>query len=258
MWTKVHVSCWVVKTKPIAVKYVCSTLGDMSCFSDTKKKEFQELKVQQFSLFWVRSLRSTHERENQKTNSAFVIYCRAFTGNINNSKKCFLGKHHNLEYSEFELRNYKSYSRPPSCDRILCRNSCEMWSETRWTYKGIHINSNSQDVYSSMLIFQSQDIDQKFWVSETTQKKYYKNIWRVKFVEKVMHIIQLSYVSQDEVVQVFFFYSDTYTDNLVAEFPVLAYLCSTSLYPINFKKASRITRKWKIDLDCECLVIMQS
>ena len=68
-------SCWVVKTKPIAVKYVknesfkettlmsvkenfmvCSTSGDMSYFSYTKKKEFQKLKVQQFSLLLAKKL----------------------------------------------------------------------------------------------------------------------------------------------------------------------------------------------------------
>ena len=53
---------------------------------------------------------------SQKKNSAFVIYGRAFIENINNNRKllCFLGKHHNLEFLEFELRDYKSYSRSPS------------------------------------------------------------------------------------------------------------------------------------------------
>ena len=49
---------------------------------------------------------------------------------------------------------YTSYSQPPSCDIIFWRNCCEkMWSETRW--KAIHIKSNWQDIYTSMLIFQS-------------------------------------------------------------------------------------------------------
>ena len=58
-----------------------------------------------------------------------------------------------------------------------------------------------------------------------------------------MHIIQLSHVLRGKVVQVFFFYSNTYTDCLVAEFPVLEHLYSTSLHPINFKKTSHISRK---------------
>ena len=46
------------------------------------------------------------------------------------------------------------------------------------------------------------------WSSECLKlitRNYYKNIWRVEFVEKVMHIIQLSHVLQGEIVQVFFF-----------------------------------------------------
>ena len=54
----------------------------------------------------------------------------------------------------------------------------------------------------------------------------------------------------------YFFYSNTYIDCLVAEFPVLEHLCSTSIYPINFKKTSLISRKWKIDWGCECPVRM--
>ena len=52
--------------------------------------------------------------------------------------------------------------------------------------------------------------------------------------------------------------TNTYTDCLVAHFPVLEYLSSTSLYPINFKKTSPMSRKWKIDWGCECLLRMQS
>ena len=82
----------------------------------------------------------------------------------------------------------------------------------------------------------------------------------MEFVEKIKHIIQLSHILQSKLVKVFFFYSNTYTDCLVAEFPLLEHLCSSSLYPINFKKTSLISRKWKwkIDWDCECLVRMQS
>ena len=38
-------------------------------------------------------------------------------------------------------------------------------------YKDIHIKSNCQDVYSSMLIFQGHEYCSEVWVSETTQKK---------------------------------------------------------------------------------------
>ena len=37
---------------------------------------------------------------------------------------------------------------------------------------------------------------------------------KAKFVDKVMHIIPLSYVSQSEIVQVIFYYPNTYTDGL--------------------------------------------
>ena len=155
---------------------------------------------------------------------------------------------------------YRSYSQPPSSDRTFCRNSCEMWSENRWRYiyKIIHIKSNCQDVYSSMLIFQSQGYcSEVLSVWNYSEKNHYKNIWRMEFVGKVKHIIQLSHVLQSKLVKVFFFYSNTYIDCLVAEFPVLEHLYSFSLYPINFKKTSLISRKWKIDWDCECLVRMQ-
>ena len=69
---------------------------------------------------------------------------------------------------------------------------------------------------------------------------YYKNIWRVAIVEKVTHIIQVSYVLYGEVAQVSFSYLNTYTDNSVAEFSVLEHLCSTS---VHFKKDSHISRK---------------
>ena len=42
--------------------------------SAIQKRKFQQLKVQKFSWFWVRSFRCTHECEHQKTNSAFVVY----------------------------------------------------------------------------------------------------------------------------------------------------------------------------------------
>ena len=58
---------------------------------------------------------------------------------------------------------YRICSEPPSCqavDRIFYRNSCEMWNETIpmkiYSYKGIQIKSICQDLYSIMLIFQTQ------------------------------------------------------------------------------------------------------
>ena len=52
---------------------------------------------------------------------------------------------------------YRSYSQPPSCDRIFYRKvaKCKVKPDED-IYKGIHIKSNCQDLYSSMLIFQSQ------------------------------------------------------------------------------------------------------
>ena len=55
-----------------------------------------------------------------------------------------------------------------------------------------------------------------------------------------------------------YFFSNTYTDCLVTEFPVLEHLCSAYLYPTSFKKTSHMSRKWKIDWGCECLLRMQS
>ena len=110
------------KTSLISVKnnfMVCSTLVDMSYLSYTKKK-FQEVKVQKFSLFWAKSFRTTHEYENQKTNSAFVIYWRTFTENINNSRKEFSQKTSQPGTCKFRVEEfYRSYSRPPNCDRIF-------------------------------------------------------------------------------------------------------------------------------------------
>ena len=52
---------------------------------------------------------------------------------------------------------YRSYSQIPSCDRIFAEIvvKCEV-KPGEDICKGIHIKSNCQDVYSSMLIFQSQ------------------------------------------------------------------------------------------------------
>ena len=61
----------------------------------------------------------------------------------------------------------------------------------------------------------------------------------MEFVEKLMPIMQLSHVLQDEVVQVFFVFL-IHTDSLVAEFSVLEHLCSTFLFYVSFKKSSKI------------------
>ena len=103
-------------------------------------------------------------------------------------------------------------------------------------------------MYIQVCLFsKARDIVQKFQCLKLLRRNHYKNIWRVKFVEKVMHIIQLSHVLQGGVVQVFFFIQ-THTDYLVAEFPVLEHLCSNSLYHINFKKNCHIRRKWKTEV----------
>ena len=105
--------------------------------------------------------------------------------------------------------------------------------EKQFTLKAI------DKIYIQVCSFsKAMDIFQKFWVSATTQKKslqkgnaYYPAFscftrWRYPGI----------------------FYSNTYTYCLVAEFPVLEHLCSTSLYPIKFKKTSHISRKWKIEV----------
>ena len=74
----------------------------------------------------------------------------------------------------------------------------------------------------------ARDIIQKFWMSETTQRNTLQKHLKSGICWKVKHIIQLSRILQGEVIQVFF-YSNTYNDCLVAEFPVLEHLCSISL-----------------------------
>ena len=79
-----------------------------------------------------------------------------------------------------------------------------------YIYISIQIKINYQDIYSSNSDFLEPRI--LFRSSECLQllrRNYYKN---------VMHIIQLSHILQCEVAQVFF-YSNTYTDCLVVEFP---------------------------------------
>ena len=81
-----------------------------------------------------------------------MIYWIAFTENINNNRKVFFSE--TSQPGTYIIRVekfYRTYSPPPCCDIIFCRNSCEMWSETRWRYvniyKGIQIKRNCQDIY---------------------------------------------------------------------------------------------------------------
>ena len=101
-----------------------------------------------------------------------------------------------------------------------------------------------------------RDIAQKFWVSETTQKKSLQKHLKSGICWNVNAYYPAFSCFTGWSCPGIFFYSNTYTDCLVAEFPVLEHLCSASLYPINFKKTSHISRKWKIDWGCEFLVRM--
>ena len=124
--------------------------------------------------------------------------------------------------------------------------------------KSIQIKSSCQDGYSSILFFQSQRYcSEVLSVWNYSEEIITKSIWRVEFVDKeciLSSFLMFYRVKLPGKV----FYSNTYTDCLVSEFPVLEHLCSTSLYPINVNKTSLIVRKWKIDWGCECLVRMQS
>ena len=127
---------------------------------------------------------------------------------------------------------YRSYSQPPSSDRTFCRNSCEMWSENRWRYiyKIIHIKSNCQMYIQVCSFSKARDIVQKFWVSETTQKKHLKSgiCWK----DNAYYPAFSCFTGWS--CPGIFFYSNTYTDCLVAEFPVLEHLYSTSLLEVYF------------------------
>ena len=120
---------------------------------------------------------STHAYKNQKFNSTlsrrgFTVYFRDFIENINNSRNAFfLGNHYNLEFLEFELRSYRSYCQLPSCDRIVCRNSCKVWDETKRRCICIQIKRIVKMYIPVCSFSKSKDAFQKFWVSEITQKK---------------------------------------------------------------------------------------
>ena len=59
-------------------------------------------------------------------------------------------------------------------------------------------------------------------------------------VEKVVHIIQVSYILQSEVAQVIFYYLNTYTEDLVAEFSVLEHLCGRPLTSVGSGKLTEV------------------
>ena len=104
---------------------------------------------------------------------------------------------------------YRSYSQPPSSDRTFCRNSCEMWSENRWRYiyKIIHIKSNCQDVYSSMLIFQSQGYCSEVLSVWNCSKEIITKMWCILSSFLMFYRVKFS---------LHFFNSNTYTDYSVA------------------------------------------
>ena len=103
----------------------------------------------------------------------------------------------------------------------------------------------------------ARDIVQKFRVSETTQKKSFQKhlksriCWKGNAYYPAFSCFA-GWSCPDNLL-----YLNTHTDGLVAEFPVLEHISSTSLCYIHFKKAFHISRKWKIDWGCEYLVRMQ-
>ena len=73
------------------------------------------------------------------------------------AERSFLRKHHNLELANFELRNFIGaiLDHPTVIEffrEIVVK--CEVKPDED-IYKGIHIKSNCQDIYSSMIVFQS-------------------------------------------------------------------------------------------------------
>ena len=103
-----------------------------------------------------------------------------------------------------------------------------------------------------------QDEQLSRWVSETTQKKSLQKYLKSGICWKgnAYYPASLCFTGWS-CPSIFFIQTDT--DYLVAEFTVLEHLCSTSLYHINFKKNSHISRKWKNDWGAaKCLVRMQS
>ena len=164
-----------------------------------------------------------------------MIYWRTFTKNINNSRK-----HHSLERVEFEFRNFIGaiLDYPAVIEffpEIVVK--CELKPDED-IYKDIHIKSNCQDVYSSMPIFQSQGYFStvlSVWnYSEEIITKHLKSgiCWKVNG-----YYPAFSCFTGWSCPGIFFIQTHTHIDCLVAEFPVLEPLCSSSLYPINFKKA---------------------
>ena len=106
---------------------------------------------------------------------------------------------------------YRSYSRPPCCDSS---GFTSLWN-MKWNQMKIYIKAFTLKAVVKICSFsKARDIVEKFWVSETTQKKslqkHLKSVicWK-QVCEKVMHIIQLSHVLLVKLSR-FFFYSNTH------------------------------------------------
>ena len=114
-------------------------------------------------------------------------------------------------------------------------------------YKGIHIKSSCQD----MFIFQSQGYCSEVlsvWnyseevITKTSEEwnLFKTGLWKGNAYYPAFSCFTGWNCLGD------FFYSNTYTDCLVEDFPVLEHLCSTSLYPINFKKTCHVVGSEKL------------
>ena len=84
---------------------VYSTLGDMSYFSYTKNIKISRAKSTTIRFILCKKLQKYLWMWKSKDKCSIYDIIRAFTENINNSRKVF-GKHHNLEFAEFELRRF--------------------------------------------------------------------------------------------------------------------------------------------------------
>ena len=139
---------------------------------------------------------------------------------------------------------YRTYSPPPCCDRIFCRNSCEMWSETRWRYvniyKGIQIKRNCQDIYYAHfpkpgILFRSFEcLKSEEW-----------NLLKTGLSKGNAYYPAFSCFTRWNCLGIFFLFKHICCC-LVADFAVLEHLCNTSLYPINFKKTCHVEGSEKL------------
>ena len=192
--------------------------------------------------------------KNQKLNSAlsrrsFMVYFKAFTRNINNNWKIFFSENITIWNSGIIGTIVSHPAVTELLGEIVVKSEVKPDEDVKvftlkesWRFMHNLANCPKLEIlFRSLKCLKLLRID------------YYKNIWRVAVVEKVAHIIQVSYVLYGEVAQVSFSCLNTYTDDSVAEFSVLEHLCSTS---VHFKKDSHISRKWKIDWGWESLVRM--